>query len=88
MRIIFLLLFSTQVYAWGEPATATTTVQANITHWTEDPCDFPEHQDKCTTAPEYEPVPGSAAPAATYYGESEQERVEGTPYILDNINYE
>jgi len=35
------------VCAWGTPATATTTITANIIGWTDDPCDYPEHQDKC-----------------------------------------
>lgn len=44
---ILLTAASFSTYGFGQPATATTTVEARITHWTEDPCDFPEHQDKC-----------------------------------------
>ena len=44
---ILLTITSFSAYGFGQPATATTTVEARITNWTEDPCDFPEHQDKC-----------------------------------------
>ena len=44
---ILLAVASFGAYGFGQLATATTTVEARITHWTEDPCDFPEHQDKC-----------------------------------------
>ena len=45
--IILIMLVATNVHAWGQPATATTTIEARVTHWTEDPCDFPQHHDKC-----------------------------------------
>ena len=44
---ILLTAASFSAYGFGQPAIATTTVEARITNWTEDPCDFPEHQDKC-----------------------------------------
>jgi hypothetical protein len=40
IRFLVLLLFTTQVQAWGTPATATTTVEARIVRWTENPCDM------------------------------------------------
>ena len=42
-----LTVASFSTYGFGQPVAATTTVVARITHWTEDPCDFPDHQDKC-----------------------------------------
>lgn len=42
-----LTIVSFSTYGFGQSATATTTVEARITHWTEDPCDFPKHQNKC-----------------------------------------
>ena len=47
LALLLLMVIPSVVCAWGESSTATTTIEACITHWTEDPCDFPEHQDKC-----------------------------------------
>ena len=52
-----LTVASFSTYGFGQSATATATVEARITHWTEDPCDFPEHQDKCEAKQELN-IPG------------------------------
>ena len=61
-----LTVASFNAYGFGQPATATTIVQARITHWTEDPCDFPEHKDKCEVMQELNiPVVTVSVPSAT-----------------------
>jgi hypothetical protein len=63
---ILLAVASFGAYGFGQLATATTTVEARITHWTEDPCDFPEHQDKCEVRQELNiPVITVRMPAST-----------------------
>jgi hypothetical protein len=61
-----LTVVSFSTYGFGQPATAITTVEARITHWTEDPCDFPEHQDMCAVKQELSiPVLQVKTPAST-----------------------
>ncbi len=63
---VLLTVVSFSTYGFGQPATATAIIEARITHWTEDPCDFPEHQDKCELKQELNiPVEPSRTPAAT-----------------------
>ena len=35
-----LLIFPSISWGWGRPATATTTIEARVTTWTENPCDY------------------------------------------------
>jgi len=61
-----LTVASFSTYGFGQSATATATVEARITHWTEDPCDFPEHQDKCEVKQELNiPVVQARTPTNT-----------------------
>ena len=63
---ILLTVTCFNTYGFGLPSTATTTVEARITHWTEDPCDFPEHQDKCELKQELNiPVAPISIPTST-----------------------
>lgn len=69
LLLIGSLILPQTALGWGQPATATTTIQANITHWTEDPCDFPEHQDKCEVKQELNiPVVPVRIPTSTKQG--------------------
>jgi hypothetical protein len=65
MLAISLTVVSFSTYGFGQPATATATIQARITHWTEDPCDFPEHQDKCEVKQELNIPVMPRTPAST-----------------------
>jgi hypothetical protein len=49
--LVILMVFPTQIMAWGQPASATTTVEARITGWTENPCDYgTRFQEACDYA--------------------------------------
>ena len=56
--LLIFLVIPAQVWAWGEPATATTTVEARVTMWTENPCDYgTRFQEACEYARTYNLFP-------------------------------
>lgn len=87
IKFIVLMLFVANAHAWGPSASANAPVSANITGWTEDPCDFPQHQDKCNPPPEIEHRE-IIDDAGVMINIEPPNQLEHTPFVRYNSNYE
>ena len=57
---MIILIIPSLVYGWGQPASATATVEANITGWTENPCNYGDrYREQCEYAKQHNLFPDS-----------------------------